>query len=84
MSSHPYVTVGASETKYHCVCGWTGLESELSDWDVQSERDRVVRVCPGCSTSVPEWGTLRPIDGVVQVAGDALQATLERELSKSD
>lgn len=77
MTNHVYVSVGPSEIEYRCDCGWTGLETTLSDWDVQPERDRVVRVCPGCSTPVPEWGTLRPINGVEKVAAGDLEAVLE-------
>ncbi|MBV0903522.1 hypothetical protein [Haloarcula salina] len=79
MTSEPFVSVGATETKYHCDCGWSGLESALSEWDVQVERDRVVRVCPECATPVPEWGTLRPIDGVEKVASGDLESALERD-----
>jgi len=76
MTSNPTVVTGSVETQYRCACGWEGPESELVDWDVQTDRDRVVRVCPGCESSVPEWGCLRPIDGVRRVAEGNLQRAL--------
>lgn len=76
MTVRPSVSMGATETEYRCECGWTGLESVLEDWDVQPARDRVVRVCPGCGASVPEWGCLGPIDGVRRVADADLEDAL--------
>lgn len=59
-----------------CACGWTGVDDEIEDWDVQPERDRVVRVCPSCQEPVPEWGCLEPIDGVARIARGSLADAL--------
>lgn len=66
-----------------CSCGWEGVDGDVVKWDVQKERDRVVRQCPSCHRPVPEWGTLRPIGGVVQVARGPLRDALieAREIS---
>lgn len=59
-----------------CTCGWVGVDDEIEDWDVQPERDRVVRVCPSCGEPVPEWGCLEPIDGVARIARGSLAEAL--------
>lgn len=59
-----------------CDCGWTGTDAEIDDWDVQFDRDRVVRKCPNCDEPVAEWGTLRPIDGAVRIARGPLRKAL--------
>jgi len=79
MSTEPSVSVGDAETEYACRCGWRSGETELTDWDVQREYDRVVRVCPDCEMSVPEWGCLAPIDAVVRIARSDLADALERQ-----
>ena len=37
-----------------CRCGWQGYDDDVTDWDVQVERDRVVRCCPSCGDPAPE------------------------------
>lgn len=59
-----------------CRCGWSGLDADITDWDVQPERDRVVRKCPDCGTAVPEWGALRTIDGAARMARGPLADAL--------
>jgi hypothetical protein len=59
-----------------CRCGWEGHDVDVEDWDVQSERDRVVACCPSCGGPVPEWGALVPIDGASRVARGPLKETL--------
>lgn len=71
------VEMGRKEMRLSCDCGWEGVESEVTDWDVQHSRDRVVRNCPNCEEPIPEWGTFRPIDGVARIAKGELQEALE-------
>jgi hypothetical protein len=59
-----------------CDCGWEGTDDDIVDWDVQRERDRVVRVCPDCGTPVPEWGALPSVDGAATVARGPLREAL--------
>lgn len=59
-----------------CDCGWKGIDADVTDWDVQRERDRVVRQCPDCARPVPEWGTLRSIDGAASIARGPLAESL--------
>ncbi|WP_247004522.1 hypothetical protein [Halosolutus gelatinilyticus] len=59
-----------------CRCSWSGLDADITDWDVQPKRDRVVRKCPDCGEPVPEWGTLRPIDGASRIARGSLADAL--------
>ena len=59
-----------------CACGWIGVDSDIEDWDIQRDRDRVVRVCPSCGDPVPEWGCLEPISGVEQIARGSLAEAL--------
>jgi hypothetical protein len=59
-----------------CDCGWEGVDADIESWDIQRERDRVVRRCPDCGSPVPEWGTLQPIDGAAQIARGPLQEAL--------
>lgn len=59
-----------------CSCGWDGFDKDVEEWDVQEERDRVVRVCPSCEESMPEWGTLLPIDGAAAIACGSLRESL--------
>lgn len=59
-----------------CRCGWDGIDEYVTDWDVQSERDRVVRKCPDCGEPVPEWGALRTIDGASRIARGSLADAL--------
>ena len=60
-----------------CRCGWEGRDRDVTDWDVQSDRDRVVRCCPACDQPVAEWGTLTPISGLSSIAKGSLAAALE-------
>jgi len=59
-----------------CTCGWEGHDDDITDWDVQIGRDRVVRICPSCGEPVPEWGTLTPIEGAAQLARGPLEQSL--------
>jgi hypothetical protein len=59
-----------------CDCGWGGHDDDIESWEVESERDRVVRVCPACSEPVPEWGALGPIEGAARTARGSLRAAL--------
>ncbi|MFB6295858.1 MAG: hypothetical protein ABEH66_03335 [Halobacteriales archaeon] len=59
-----------------CSCGWEGIDADVESWDVQVERDRVVRECPGCGRPVPEWGTLPSIDGAAKIARGPLNDAL--------
>ena len=79
MMIQPSVAVGGTETEYRCRCGQTTPESELDEWDVQHDRDRVVRVCHDCGESIPEWGCLTPIDAVARVAYGQLAASLAEQ-----
>jgi len=63
---------------FRCDCGWTGIDSDIETWDVQQEYNRVVRQCPNCNTAVPEWGTLRPISGVAEIARGTLRQSLNK------
>lgn len=71
------VEMGRREMHLRCDCGWTGEESAVTDWDVQRDRDRVVRVCPNCGEAVPEWGAFRPIDGVARIAKGSVRESLD-------
>lgn len=71
------IEVGRQEMLFECDCGWEGTESAITDWDVQQDRDRVVRQCPNCDNPIPEWGTFRPIDGVARIAKGNLQESLQ-------
>lgn len=75
--NHIDVSPDSNEVQFICDCGWTGPESSIDDWSIQKDRDRVVRVCPGCETPAPEWGTFSPIDAVVPLARDGLQQALD-------
>jgi len=79
MSARRSVEVGQQELVLHCDCGWSGTETEITDWDVQRSLDRVVRVCRGCDEPIPEWGTFRPISAVVRIAKGPLLKTLREE-----
>ena len=59
-----------------CHCGWTGHDDDIDDWAVEPERDRVVRRCPECGDSVPEWGVLQPIEGAAKIARGSLETAL--------
>jgi hypothetical protein len=59
-----------------CSCGWNGLDADVTDWDVQLERDRAVRKCPDCGEPVPEWGALRSINGASRLARGPLADAL--------
>lgn len=59
-----------------CACGWSGHDDDIENWDVQESHDRTVRCCPACGEPVPEWGTLRPIDGAARIARGPLRASL--------
>jgi len=76
--SDPSVDRSFSEphTLLRCRCGWAGHDDDVQRWDVQTESDRVVRVCPDCDEPVPEWGTIRPIDAVAQIARGPLESSL--------
>lgn len=79
MTDEPFVAVGGTETEYRCRCGWHTLESEIEDWDVQHDRDRVVRICPDCGESVPEWGCIAPIDAAARVARGRMATSLTEQ-----
>lgn len=70
--------MGRQEMLLRCDCGWEGAESDVTEWDVQRARDRVVRKCPNCEEAVPEWGSFRPIDGVARIAKGELRESLEK------
>ena len=72
----PSIDYGSPAFELGCDCGWTGRETDVERWDVQRERDRVVRRCPECDTPVPEWGTYRPIDGLEPLARGPLREAL--------
>lgn len=59
-----------------CDCGWKGADVDVSEWSVDSDRDRVVRRCPGCGRPVPEWGTLRSLEGAALIARGSLKTAL--------
>ena len=59
-----------------CRCGWVGVDADVDTWAVEFERDRVVRRCPDCGESVPEWGALGPIDGAARIARGSLRRSL--------
>jgi len=67
--SEPHITLT-------CRCGWSGNDDEIQDWAVEPDRDRVVRRCPACEQPVPEWGALRGIGGVTQLARGPLRESL--------
>lgn len=77
MTQRREVAIGRQEMLLRCDCGWEGAESDVTDWDVQRTRDRVVRKCPRCEEPVPEWGAFGPIDGVARIAKGQLQETLK-------
>ena len=69
-----------SHVQLNCSCGWTGHDNDIVSWAVDTERDRVVRQCPGCSEIVPEWGVVQPIDGATKIArGPLADALAESE-----
>ena len=59
-----------------CPCGWEGILRDITDYELQPERDRILRCCPACGTGVPEWGALGPIDGVARVAKGPLREAI--------
>lgn len=59
-----------------CSCGWEGIDEDIEKWDIQHDRDRVVRRCPSCQNTVPEWGTLSPISGAAEIARGPLREDL--------
>lgn len=69
--------VGSQEYHFTCDCGWNGLETDIERWDVQVDRDRVVRRCPGCGNPIPEWGTFPSIDSVARIAKGDLRDELK-------
>lgn len=75
--SHPNVQL-------RCRCGWEGLDADVEDWEIDRERDRVVRRCPSCGEPVPEWGTLRSIDGAAQIARGPLRDALVESGHRSE
>jgi hypothetical protein len=66
----PYLT-------FRCDCGWEGNDADVEKWVAQAESDRAVRLCPACDTPVPEWGTLRSLDGAAMIAHGPLQECLQ-------
>lgn len=81
MSNDPWVERSFSDPNLalRCECGWNGIDADIDEWVIQTDRDRIVRQCPKCSAAVPEWGTFHPIDGVVQVARGSLRDALIEE-----
>ncbi|WP_276256552.1 hypothetical protein [Halomontanus rarus] len=68
--------------KLTCRCGWSGHDDEIEEWAIEPERDRVIRRCPDCDKPVPEWGALRSIDGVAQIArGQLRESFTEADVS---
>jgi hypothetical protein len=67
--SEPYILL-------HCRCGWEGHDDDVERWEVQRANDRAVRVCPDCDESVPEWGTIRPLDATARIARGPLKTSL--------
>ena len=59
-----------------CSCGWEGTLRAITDYELEPDRDRVLRRCPGCGEGIAEWGALGPIDGVARVAKGPLRNTL--------
>jgi hypothetical protein len=59
-----------------CRCGWEGLDADVEEWAIEVDRDRAVRRCPSCGEPVPEWGTLRPLDGAARIARGPLAEAL--------
>ena len=59
-----------------CDCGWSGVDADVEEWDVQRDRDRVVRVCPNCGEPVPEWSVITPIGAAAAVARGPLRESL--------
>lgn len=59
-----------------CSCGWEGFDKDIEEWDVQEERDRVVRRCPSCEEPMAEWGALIPIEGAAAIARGPLRQSL--------
>lgn len=78
MRDTPWVERSFEEphVELHCRCGWSGVDADVETWDVQFDRDRVVRRCPDCGDPVPQWGALRPIDGAATVARGPLRRSL--------
>jgi len=76
--SNPSVDRSFSEPhiRLQCRCGWKGHDDDIRRWDVQRDTDRVVRVCPDCAESIPEWGTIRPIDAATGIARGPLKTSL--------
>ena len=72
----PTMEYGSPAFQFACDCGWTGRETDIDDWAVEIEHDRVVRCCPGCGDPIPEWGTYRPIDGISQLARGPMRQAL--------
>lgn len=70
--------------KLTCRCGWTGHDDDVEDWAIEQDRDRVVRKCPECGEPVPEWGALRTIEGVAQLARGPLRESLAEAGYASD
>jgi len=60
----------------HCECGWSGTDDDITDWSVEVEQDRVVRQCPNCEQTVPQWGVLEPIRGACKIARGPLKRAL--------
>lgn len=75
----------APELVLRCDCGWVGADTDVAEWVVESRRDRVVRECPSCGEPVPEWGALRSIHGVAQVAyGPLAEAIAEADVERTE
>lgn len=72
VSGEPHIRLG-------CDCGWSGPDAAIESWRVESDRDRVVRECPECGRAVPEWGTFRPVDGLLPIAAGPLAAALDEQ-----
>ncbi|MFB6174285.1 MAG: hypothetical protein ABEI39_06545 [Halobacteriales archaeon] len=62
--------------RFRCPCGWVGIDDGIEDWRVERDRDRVVRVCPGCGEARPEWGALPSIEGAAAIARGPLREAL--------
>jgi len=76
MSDRPRLEPVEEALALTCSCGWTGVLRDITDYEVEPDRDRVLRCCPDCGTGVPEWGALASIDGVARVAKGPLLETL--------
>ena len=65
-----------TDMRLQCSCGWVGPVTEVDEWEVEENYTYVARVCPGCETSVPEWGAFPSPEGVKQIAKGRIRDSL--------